>query len=156
MEQINTITRESCSPPKLGGVRGGLNNSTHQLSHRHNILEQKLLRQTLRNNATTAEAVLWRRLKGKQINGLKFRRQFSVGPYVIDFYCPELKLGIELDGEIHNTQMGNAHDKVRDFFLKDNNISILRYENQVVFKNVEAIVYDISEFQKNTKRSDHP
>ena len=61
-------------------------------------------RKELRNHSTPAEAILWRMLKGKQIAGLKFRCQHSVGPYVLDFYCPQIKLAIELDGEVHNRQ----------------------------------------------------
>ena len=57
----------------------------------HNERNQKILRQTLRYNATSVEAIIWRTLKGKQVDGLKFRRQFGVGPHVIDFYCPEIR-----------------------------------------------------------------
>ena len=53
---------------------------------------------------------MWQRIKGKQIEGLKFRRQFGVGPYVLDFCCPELRLAIELDGQIHNTFWAERHD----------------------------------------------
>ena len=53
-------------------------------------------RKELRNHSTSAEATLWKMLKGKQIAGLKFRRQHSVGPYILDFYCPQIKLAIEL------------------------------------------------------------
>ena len=73
------------------------------ISHRTNLKDQKTLRQSLRNNSTAPEAILWRTLKGKQIDGLKFRRRFGLGPYVLDFYCPEIKLCIELDGEIHKS-----------------------------------------------------
>ena len=82
----------------------------------HNERDQKLLRQTLRNNATSAEAILWRALKGKQVEGLKFRRQFSVGPYVLDFYCPEIRLGIELDGGVHNESYTKEYDEMRTEF----------------------------------------
>ncbi len=50
---------------------------------------------------TKAEIVLWSKLKGKQLNGLKFRRQYSINNYVVDFYCPELRLAIEIDGGVH-------------------------------------------------------
>ena len=63
-----------------------------------NTKDQTLLRRELRNEGTAAEAVLWLLLKGKQLDGMRWRRQFGVGPYILDFYCPQLRLCIELDG----------------------------------------------------------
>ena len=117
----------------------------------HNERDQKLLRQTLRNNATSAEAVLWRALKGKQVEGLKFRRQFGVGPYVIDFYCPEIRLGIELDGGVHKESYTKVYDEMRTEFLAENRIRVLRFENEVVYNNIEGIIEAIK-----GSRSDHP
>jgi len=117
----------------------------------HNECNQKLLRQTLRNNATSAEAILWRALKEKQVDGLKFRRQFGVGPYVIDFYCPEIRLGIELDGGVHKTSYTNEYDEMRTKFLNENRIRILRFDNEVVYNNMEGIIEAIK-----GARSDHP
>ena len=62
---------------------------------------EKSIRQELRNSMPTAEVILWTRLRGRQLLGCKFRRQYSVGAYVMDFYSPEVKLGIELDGDSH-------------------------------------------------------
>lgn len=59
-------------------------------------------RRELRNNSTKAESLLWQQLKGKQVAGFKFRRQYSVGKFVLDFYCAERKLAIELDGSSHD------------------------------------------------------
>jgi len=117
----------------------------------HNEASQKLLRQSLRNNATSSEAILWRALKGKQIDGLKFRRQFGVGPYVIDFYCPEIRLGIELDGGVHKTSYTNEYDEMRTMFLNENRIRVMRFDNEVVYNNVEGIIEAIK-----GARSDHP
>ena len=117
----------------------------------HNERDQKLLRQTLRNNATSAEAILWRALKGKQVEGLKFRRQFGVGPYVIDFYCPEIRLGIELDGGVHKESYTKVYDEMRTEFLAENRIRVLRFENEVVYNNIEGIIEAIK-----GSRSDHP
>lgn len=116
-------------------------------THRHNLKEQTVVRRSLRNNATAPEAILWLRLKGKQVEGLKFRRQFGVGPYVLDFYCPELRLAIELDGEVHNTSWGESHDEIRTKFLMENNINVLRFKNEVVYQNIEAIVQEIREYK---------
>ena len=111
-----------------------------QTPYIHNERNQKTLRQTLRNNATPAEAILWRALKGKQVEGLKFRRQFGIGPYVIDFYCPEIRLGIELDGGVHKTSFTHEYDEMRNRFLAENRIRVLRFDNEVVYNNVEGII----------------
>jgi very-short-patch-repair endonuclease len=117
-------------------------------SHRTNQKDQKLLRQTLRNNATAPEAILWRVLKGKQIEGLKFKRQFGLGPYVLDFYCPEIKLCIELDGDVHKTHEQAQYDETRSRFINENNIKVLRFENDVVYRNTNAIVEAIKMHKK--------
>ena len=117
----------------------------------HNEQDQKLLRQTLRNNATTAEAILWRALKGKQVEGLKFRRQFGVGPYVLDFYCPEIRLAIELDGGVHKEGNYYEYDNLRTKFLNENGIRVLRFDNDIVYDNLEGIIEAIK-----SARSDHP
>ncbi len=117
----------------------------------HNEASQKLLRQSLRNNATSAEAILWRALKGKQVDGLKFRRQFGVGPYVLDFYCPEIRLGIELDGGIHRTANTYEYDQMRTRFLVENRIRVMRFDNEVVYNNIQGIIEAIK-----GAGSDHP
>ena len=76
------------------------------------------------------------------MEGLQFRRQFSVGNYILDFYCPELKLAIELDGEIHNHQI--EEDLARTRALKEEHgIKVLRYENRWVFEHLQSILDDI-------------
>ena len=119
--------------------------------NRANLKEQKTLRQSLRNHGTSAEAVLWLRLKGKQVYKLKFRRQYGFGPYVMDFYCPELRLAIELDGDIHQSYEVNQYDQKRTNYLRANKINVLRYENKVVFEKLECIVDDIIRYQKEYK-----
>ena len=121
------------------------------ISARHNLKEQTDLRKSLRNNATIPEAILWRRLKDKQVNGLKFRRQFGVGPYVLDFYCPEIRLSIELDGEVHNNYSAENHDNIRTSFLNENNIKELRFKNDVVYHNIEGIVEESLRYQQRMK-----
>ena len=87
-----------------------------------NIHNRKYLlgfRKFLRNNSTTAEATLWKSLKRKQIEGLKFRRQHSIENYIVDFYCPTLKLIIELDGEYHNNLVQENKDSLRTEQLEE-------------------------------------
>ena len=98
-------------------------------------------RKELRNHSTSAEATLWKMLKGKQIAGLKFRCQHSVGPYILDFYCPSLRLGIELDGNVHDDVIVQEHDWEREKYLKEiAGIHVLRFENEEVTSNTEAVI----------------
>lgn len=99
--------------------------------NKKNLLEK---RRNLRLYGTSAEVTLWRMLKGRQILGVKFRRQFSVDCFILDFYCPAIKLGIELDGNDHFTLDGSRYDEDRAAYLKDRyNIDIIRFENKEVF-----------------------
>ena len=109
------------------------------------------LRRQLRNNATPAEATLWRRLKSNGADGYKFRRQHGIGPYVLDFFCPMLRLAIELDGSIHGLQAQAEHDAKRDAFLHELGITVMRFPNEVVWTNIEAIVEAIKEFGKRKR-----
>ncbi|MFD1316118.1 endonuclease domain-containing protein [Namhaeicola litoreus] len=97
-------------------------------------------RKFLRNNSTKAEIRLWQYVKNKQINGLKFRRQYSIYNFILDFYCPAKKIAIELDGEIHKNPISEQKDHQRDFLLEKLGIKVLRFENDMVFKNPEIIV----------------
>ena len=92
-------------------------------------------RRELRNHATSAEAVLWTLLKGKQLAGYKFRRQHSFGSYVLDFYCPARKLAVELDGAPHFDHEQRDYDEKRTYFLKLKGLKVIRVENRPVFEN---------------------
>lgn len=117
--------------------------------HAHNLSHKKGLRQFLRTHGTIAEAVMWRMLKSRQIEGAKFRRQFSIENYILDFYCPELRLCIELDGAPHFTEERILQDKCRTKNLLDmHKIQTIRFENKMVLdapewvrnKVVEAVI----------------
>ena len=82
-----------------------------------NVTYLKDRRKDLRNNLTPAEATLWKYLKGSTLKDRKFRRQHSIGNYIVDFYCPEEKLIIELDGEVHNDPMQAVYDAERSEWL---------------------------------------
>lgn len=112
--------------------------------HNHEFL--KSIRKHLRNHSTAAEATLWKMLKKGQIGGYKFRRQHSVGKYILDFYCPELKLAIELDGEPHANLVQIQIDKERDEKLANQGIIVFRYENRWVYEYPDVIRKDILEF----------
>ena len=97
-------------------------------------------RKFLRNNSTKAEIRLWQYVKNKQIEGRKFRRQYSIGNIIIDFFCPAENLAIELDGETHFNPVTEQKDHKRDLLLEKLGIKVLRFENDMVFKNPEIIV----------------
>lgn len=109
-----------------------------------NLSRQRENRNKLRQHTTPAEATLWKLLKGKSVKELKFRRQHGVGTYILDFYCPSLKLCIELDGESHTLKQED--DDKRTAFLKETaGIQVIRFENRVVFENPDAILTKIEE-----------
>ena len=113
-----------------------------KLKHNPNNLKALTdIRKGLRNHGTSAEAVLWLRLKERQIEGMKWRRQFGVGSYILDFYCPQLHLCIELDGAQHFTASGYVNDSQRDkWLLQEHNIQTIHIENKSIFDNIEGVV----------------
>ena len=110
-------------------------------------------RRTLRNNSTSAEATLWLSLKEKQLEGRKFRRQFSIENYIVDFYCPSEKLAIELDGADHYTSAGYEYDQERTKVLESHGIKVLRFENVEVFKALENVLETIKQNYTKPPRS---
>lgn len=101
--------------------------------------EQTERRRELRNQMPPAEALLWSVLKGRQIYGVKFRRQFGVGHYILDFYCPSLQLCVELDGDSHFQPGAKAKDLIRDQFLERQRIRVVRFLNVHVYENLEGV-----------------
>lgn len=112
--------------------------------HNRNILKER--RKQLRNSLTTAEAKLWSMLKDSNLENRKFRRQHSVGPYVLDFYCPSEKLCIEMDGAGHFTDRGYEYDTERTEYLRNLNIKVIRFENKDIFDNAEGVLEEIKKF----------
>ena len=92
-------------------------------------------RNELRNDLTPAEASLWKMIRNSQFEGRKFRRQHSVGNYILDFYCPSEKLAIALDGARHYSGEGAAYDRERCAYLESKGIRLLRFENERVFQD---------------------
>ena len=103
----------------------------------------KFYRSELRNKSTSAEAELWNILKSKKLNARKFRRQHSIGNYIVDFYCASEKLVIELDGNSHKEYAKIEKDKKRDQYLEGLGITILRFENRLVFQDPEFVKQEI-------------
>ncbi len=109
----------------------------------HNKQELYTRRKKLRTGATLQEAKLWERLRRKQL-GYRFRRQHSVGWYILDFYCPEKKLVVEIDGAPHKAS--KEYDAVRTNYLNLRGIQILRFWDDEVSNHIEKVVSKI----KNT------
>jgi very-short-patch-repair endonuclease len=106
----------------------------------YNKASEKVKRQLLRNQMPLAEQIVWERLRGKQVAGCKFRRQYSIDGFVIDFYAPELKLAIEIDGESHNGEQAQAYDAERQMFLESKGTRFLRFTNQQVMEDLEQVI----------------
>ena len=161
IEKERDIAKDN-SPSKIEGVAGGRGSMTGEgiipprrfaalplsqgesLTRDKNNPALKSARRNLRNNGTPAEGALWRILKGRQVGGLRFRRQFSVGVHVLDFYCPTIRLAIELDGDYHYHCAMPERDCARDKELEQKcGIRTLRFENKVVFESPNGIVSQI-------------
>ncbi|MGC1392539.1 MAG: endonuclease domain-containing protein [Bacteroidales bacterium] len=97
----------------------------------------------LRSNMTKAEIILWSRLRSKQINGYKFRRQQPLFDYIVDFYCDKLKLIIEVDGEIHSFSERANYDLKRDNILKINGYNIIRLSNFEIETEINSAINKI-------------
>ena len=116
--------------------------------------EQKEARRTLRKQSTPAEIALWQQLKAGKMDGLRWRRQFGIGPFILDFYCPALKLGIELDGQPHFTPEGDEYDARRTQILElMKDIHIIRFENQDVFNHQENVLNFIRETVEERRKN---
>ena len=98
---------------------------------------------SMRHAATDAENLLWQRLCAKRFMNLKFRRQHVIKPYIVDFYCHEIGLVIELDGGQHNTEDGRAYDVERTQFLEALGLSVVRYWNSDVLGRVDVVLEDL-------------
>lgn len=109
----------------------------------HNLSEMKEYRRELRNEATSAEKLLWDELKGKKLKGYKFRRQHSVGNYILDFYCPAHMLAIELDGLHHLEEEEMIYDDARTRYLNELSIKVIRFKNPDVENNINWVLEEI-------------
>lgn len=107
----------------------------------------KPVARTLRKNMTLAEVILWNKLRRKQL-GYKFHRQTPLVHYVVDFYCHELKLAIEVDGGTHNHPEVSANDLKRQQKIESFGVAFLRFENKEVKKDIDAVLQTIENWIK--------
>ena len=105
----------------------------------------KFRRKELRHNKTKEEKFLWASLRRKNL-GYKFTRQYSIGPYILDFYCPKIRLAVELDGAVHSDKDSKLYDKEREKYLNSVNIKVIRFWNSEVEENIEKVLERILKF----------
>lgn len=111
--------------------------------HNNKILKER--RTELRKRETPAEEKLWFELRDNKL-GVKFKRQHSIGGYILDFYCAKKKLIIELDGEIHNTKEAREYDGIRDKYFSELGYKTVRFLNREVGDDIEKVLYKIKNY----------
>jgi very-short-patch-repair endonuclease len=90
---------------------------------------------SLRHQLSLPEVILWQALRASRFNGLRFRRQHPIGPYILDFFCPAARIAVEIDGASHNHPERASHDVARDRWLTDKSIRVLRFAAVDVLKD---------------------
>src|SRR6188474_771068 len=99
----------------------------------------------LRKESTKAEKLLWAELRNRKLNGLKFRRQHPLDKFIVDFYCNEKKLVVELDGSVHEEKINKDYDEARTAMLAGLNVIVLRFQNEEVINNLKDVLNKIRE-----------
>jgi len=99
--------------------------------------------QDIRRKMTPAETPLWQRIRAGRLDGFHFRRQQVIGPFIADFYCHQVDLVVEVDGSAHQNQV--EYDLARDRYLQERGLRVLRFTNQDVERNLEAVLPEILE-----------
>ena len=116
-----------------------------------NRSSMKYRRQVLRRNMPKEEIALWSRIRRKQVGGYKFRRQYSVGIYILDFYCPVLKLAIEIDGKSHDSSDIKSYDQERQKEIEGLGIAFLRFNNDEINNSLNEVIGKINQKIKSRK-----
>ncbi|WP_373058590.1 endonuclease domain-containing protein [Zunongwangia sp. H14] len=123
----------------------------------HNKKNLEPFRKKLRKNLTPAEAFLWKQLQGRKLEGRKFRRQHSIENFIVDFYCAQEKLIIELDGQVHLNATSEENDLKRTKVLNDLGFTIIRFENKMVFDFLPSVLQEIKDnFRKKKSKPPRP
>ena len=131
-------------PPFAKGGPGGISSAveSRQSMLKYNTSLKQPARK-LRTDMTDAERLLWSRLRGKQVLGVQFYRQKPIGPYIVDFHAPAVKLVVEVDGSQHFEEAGQVSDRRRDAYLGSLGQRVLRFDNFQVLKETEAVLATI-------------
>ncbi len=136
------LTKEGWTPDSVNREDGVVESTMTMVFNKASI---KGKRKQLRRSMPEAEVILWSQLKNRQISGIKFRRQYSVGGYVVDFYCPKNKLAIEIDGDSHYMANAPERDEERQKWIEQFGIRFLRFTNDNVRKNLYGVLDAIEE-----------
>ena len=111
---------------------------------RHSSREVRAAARALRRAETPAEQMLWRGLRGRSVNGLKFRRQHPLHGVVLDFYCPEVGLCVELDGAVHDSEAARERDEARSAYLQARGVRVIRFRNDEVLHDLPSVLRQIA------------
>jgi very-short-patch-repair endonuclease len=122
------------------GTKGDFWSYWKMLSYNKNL---KHYSRMLRKNMTNAEKLLWSKLKSRQLKGCQFNRQKPIGNYIVDFYSVNAKLVIEVDGGQHYTDKGKQDDNVRDNYMAQLGLRVLRFSDRDVLQNIDGVVETI-------------
>ena len=126
------------------------------MTEHYNKKSQTEKRRLLRGHLSKAEGVMWNHLSRKQMLGYKFRRQYGVDQFVIDFYCPELKLAIEIDGDTHFRRDAREYDKDRQEYIENFGIELIRFINLEVLNNLSGVLETIADKIERMKTDQPP
>ena len=114
------------------------------------------IKRRLRSNMTGPETRLWSALRARQLQGMKFHRQHGIGPYIVDFYCPEQSLVIEVDGDSHANADQIVRDQLRDKYFQSLGLRVIRYFNNDIVKNLAGVLEDLAEKLASGSTSPRP
>jgi len=109
-----------------------------------NTGELRSFAKSMRQDPTGGEKLMWHLLRGRRFMNLKFRRQHQIGTYIVDFYCNELKLAVEVDGPTHYTEEGKAKDRIRDEYLKSQGVTVFHCDHDRLLVNTEKVLEELS------------
>jgi very-short-patch-repair endonuclease len=115
--------------------------------------ELKELARKLRNNSTKAEIKLWRHLRNKQMMGLDFQRQKPLGNFIADFFCPEVRLVVEIDGYTHRFEDTINKDKAKNEYFRSQSIEVIRFTDDEVFNDIQTVIKTIKQNIEQSKEA---
>jgi very-short-patch-repair endonuclease len=115
------------------------------MKHLFNNPDLKYRRRRLRKDQTEAEKMFWSHVRNRQFHGIRFLRQYSIGPYILDLYCPENKTAVELDGGQHNNPKEKVYDTVRSEYLQAQGIIVLRFWDHEVLLDIQGVLAKVEE-----------
>ena len=124
------------------------------MTKHYNKSSQTGKRRKLRQTQTYVEKIVWLQLRNRNLKGYKFKRQYSIDYYVIDFYCPELKLAVELDGDVHDQPDRIEYDKRRQRYLESFGITFIRIKNEDFLDNAYREIKRIANIIGKIKNKD--